>query len=76
MTGEQRKRTFKEVVGSAAATLLAVVIALIATVMFLLKIGVEFAFLGSIWSFLTGEWRIGLTLLGIALVASWLFLGG
>ena len=53
---------------------LAIVIVVIAIVMFLLKIGVEIAFLGSLWHFVTGEWRIGLTLLGIAVVTSWLFL--
>ena len=50
------------------------VIVAIAVVMFLVKIGVEVAFLGSLWHFVTGEWRIGLTLLGIAVAVSWLVL--
>jgi ABC-type phosphate transport system permease subunit len=58
-----QRRTVKGVLGSIASTILALVIVLVATIMFLLKIGVELSFLGSIWSFVTGEWKTGLVLL-------------
>ena len=72
---ETRRRRLKEALGSVAATVLAVVIVLVAIVMFLLRLGVEFAFLGSLWNFVTGDLRTGFILLGIAVVASWFFFG-
>ena len=69
-----RRQRLKQGLGSVAASVLAMVIVAIAVVMFLVKIGVEVAFLGSLWHFVTGEWRIGLTLLGIAVAVSWLVL--
>ena len=70
-----QRRTVKGVLGSIASTILALIIVLIATILFLVKIGVDFAFLGSIWSFITGEWKIGAILLGIAIGVSMFVLG-
>jgi ABC-type phosphate transport system permease subunit len=73
--GGNTGRTLKGVTGSIVTAVLAVLITIVAVIMFLLKIGVELSFLGSIWSFVTGEWKTGLVLLIVGTLVSVFILG-
>lgn len=73
--GDRPRRTFKQLMGSALMAGLAVIVAIIGIAMFLVKVGVDLAFLGSIWSFITGDWKVGLTLLAVAVGVSIFVLG-
>ena len=52
-----------------------VIVTLVGVVLFLLRLGVEFSFLGSIWLAVTGEWQATVILLLVALVVSWFVFG-
>lgn len=72
---ERPRGSIKEFLGSAAMTIVAVIAVLVGGVVFLLQLGVEFSFLGSIWLAVSGEWRAALIVLLVALAVSWFVLG-
>jgi hypothetical protein len=61
--------------GEMLLSIVAVILALVGFALFLLRLGVEFSFLGSIWLAVTGEWQAAVILLLVALVVSWFVFG-